>query len=361
MRSSQLLCVGSGLTPRYRLNTLQALALPSGAYLQFRYLAELVSEQLKTRLEAGALDGISATLGHVDTTPEGRLPGGRCPIIPYRRATLVGSRKVGTVYILQFNLGKFEFSSSLDEFQQGLPSDVPHWTDEGKLAGLWCQELPQQSSSISQTDSLEVWQSIVKQLKSRRAFAEESYFCTIEGLFERNTKMKMAPVKGEYVLGADKEFELRIFHYDPDSDAHSGYKQTRWLRLTVAQPWIQLRTTPLIAIDSPYDLKSIQIGTGSTVLHQYSSLVLKDEATIESAGKDPKDDTLALFLPVKITGSVWRNAALALVLGFMLTMQQLVSLLSKPETHPAPIIVLLTVLLGMLTGVVAVFGLRRSV
>jgi hypothetical protein len=46
-----LLCVGSGLTPRYRLNTLQALALPLGARIQFRYLSSLIPDGLQKKLE----------------------------------------------------------------------------------------------------------------------------------------------------------------------------------------------------------------------------------------------------------------------------------------------------------------------
>ena len=201
-------------------------------------------------------------------------------MIPYRQATLVRSAKIGTVYILHFNLGKFALSSNLDEFQLGLPGDSPHWTGESKLSGFWCQGLQEPLASVDETDSLEHWQTIAKQLKARKAFAGESYFCTIDGLSQSNSETKIAPVKGQYVLGADKDFELRIFHYDPDTDAHSGYKATRWLRLAAVEPGVQLRSTPLLAIDSPYDLKSVQIRTGSTLANQYSSFSV--ERRIES-------------------------------------------------------------------------------
>jgi hypothetical protein len=215
---------------------------------------------------------------------------------------------------------------------------------------------------VDETDSLEHWQTIAKQLKARKAFAGESYFCTIDGLFQSNSETKIAPVKGQYVLGADKDFELRIFHYDPDADAHSGYKATRWLRLAAVEPGVQLRSTPLLAIDPPYDLKSVQIRTGSTLANQYSSLVLNDESRVDDPQKSaPHENTLQVFLPVKITGSVWRNAGLVLGLGILLTVQQLVSLYSKPDANPGGMIVVLTILLGMLTALVAVFGLRKSV
>jgi hypothetical protein len=197
-------------------------------------------------------------------------------------------------------------------------------------------------------------------------------------LFQSNSGSKIAPAGGQYVLSAGKDFELRVFHYDPDADAHTGYKATRWLRLSSVDPGLQLRSNPLLAIDSPYDLKSIQIRTGSTLANQYSSLELTDVPKSDrndSSKSEPNcatkavvaresaqnEDALHLFLPVKITGSVWRNVGLASVLGVLLTMQQLVSLFSKPDANPSAVIILLTILLGIVTAVVAVFGLRRSV
>src|ERR1700688_4160512 len=95
MSKNTLLCVGSGLAPRYRANTLQALALPMGSHLQFRNLEELVPDGLREPLAKKGLTGTAVVLGYVDCTETGRQPNGRCFIVPYRQAKVLDSERRG--------------------------------------------------------------------------------------------------------------------------------------------------------------------------------------------------------------------------------------------------------------------------
>jgi hypothetical protein len=356
-----LLCVGSGLTPRYKLNTLQALAMPLGARIQFRYIARLIPDGLKKKLDGNAFKGATVLLGYVDCTAAARRPDNRCDILPYRYAELVSSRKVGSVYILQLEVGDFAISSDLEAFQRNLTGDVPEWGVDNKLKGAWCNELPTDFKEVRPTTSLADWEVIVKQIRQREDFSKVAYFCTIEGLFERTTGKRLVLSNGEYVLRSNKDYELRIFHFDPDSDAHTGYKQTRWLRLSVIGPWLRFPTNPLLAIDSPYDVKSIHLISGSTARQQYSSLVLKDEATTAANNTINSEQSLEMYLPVRIKGTVWQTSLYGLVVGTLLASQQLLVLFSQPVITNPIRITIATMVLGLGTGFVVAFGLSKPV
>lgn len=361
MTVPNLLCVGSGLAPRYRLNTLLALAMPDGARIQFRYASSLIPDALQKKLEGKSLNGASVLVGYVDCTNAGRRSDNRCAILPYRFAELVVSRKVGSVFILQLQMGDFAIASDLESFQQSLTGDVPAWGTDEKLRGAWCYELPADFNAVRRTDSLEDWQGIVKQIRQREDFSQVAYFCTIEGIFKRKTDERVFPENGEYVLGSNQDYELRIFHYDPDSDAHTGYKQTRWLRLRVVAPWLHLQTSPLLAIDSPYDLKTVHLISGSTVRQQYSSIVLKDEG-IDAENNPVRDEqSLELHLPVRIKGAIWKTTLYGLILGALLAAQQILILFAQPSVR-APIPLTVTaVVLGLGTGLFVAHGLRKPV
>jgi hypothetical protein len=98
--ASTLLCVGSGMAPRYVMNTLEGLALPSGADIQLRYLEKLFPSGLRDKLEARQLNGSDILLGYVNCTESGNRSGGRCPIVPYRQAELLDSERLGSVCLV---------------------------------------------------------------------------------------------------------------------------------------------------------------------------------------------------------------------------------------------------------------------
>src|SRR5438132_3236772 len=111
-----LICVGSCLARRYKMNTLQALALPRGVRIQFRYEEPLVAEGLHASLPENSLLGAAALLGYVDCNPDERKPGKSCFVVPYREAKVVYSCRRGLVYILLFEFGPLRQSRDLERF-----------------------------------------------------------------------------------------------------------------------------------------------------------------------------------------------------------------------------------------------------
>jgi hypothetical protein len=365
-----LLCVGSGLSRRYTLNTLQALALPSGAILQFRYVEGIISEGLRKPLAARELNGATVLLGYVDCTASGRLPNGRCPIVPYREARLRDSAQRGSVFVLQFELGPLRSTDDLDSFQRTLPENSPRWQQDSnsnlamdaggkpKRVGFWCQEIAPALPGTSVRDTFTAWQAIVTQLGQREDFARQPYFYMVEGLFRRKKGVRDGEridlVDGEYHLAPRSEYELRVFHYDPMSDAHGGVAITQTLQLDAPSPLFSMRSSPVMVIDSPYDLKSVHFGTGEATRLTYGSLCLQPQAS------KPEDQMVPeLFFPVTVRGDALRLIGNGFVLGLLLTLTQMIAVFSKGTFDGWKLVALLIVVLGFGTGFFVSLGMRK--
>jgi hypothetical protein len=364
-----LLCVGSGLSRRYAMNTLQALALPSGAILQFRYVEKIISEGLRKPLAARELNGATVILGHVDCTASGRLPNGHCPVVPYREARLRDSAQRGSVFVLRFELGSLRSTDDLEGFQRTLPENSPRWLkdSEGKFVteggkpkrvGHWCQEISSALPGTTVQDSFQGWQAIITQLSQCEDFAHQPYFHMVEGLFRRKKGVadgeRVHLVDGEYHLDARSEYELRVFHFDPTSDAHSGIGTTQTLQLDAPSPLFSMRSSPILVIDSPYDLKSIHFGTGETNRLTYGSLCLQPQA-----GKPEDQMVPELFFPATVRGDSARLVRNSLVLGLLLSATQLIAVFSKGTFDGWRLVALLIVALGFGTGFFVSFGMRK--
>ncbi len=368
MTNATLLCVGSGLAPRYKANTLQALALPKGSRLQFRYLEQLIPDGLREPLAKNELLGAAVILGYVDCTPAGRQLNDRCFIIPYRRAKLLNSERRGSIFILTFELGEFSFASNLQAFQESLSNTSPHWNldkngqpvlnEKGKptFRGAWCQQLADGQHSIATSD-FGHWQTITKQLRAREDFSKQSYFFLIEGLFhmkEGAESVLVSPVQGEYRLSPNRDYEFRLIHYDPDSDEHTGEKPTESLKFDASTPLLTLKSTPLLIIDSPYDLKSVHFSTGDGTRTEYGSLSLHFEKPL--AGSDV---VLDMSFPLSVKGNKQKLLWNGIFLGVLLTATQLVSIFSKGGVDHWKIVSFVAVILGFLTGFFVSFGMRK--
>lgn len=369
MSNATLLCVGSGLAPRYRANTLQALALPSGSHLQFRYSDQLIPEGLREPLAKKEFADAEVILGYVDCTETGRQPDDRCFVIPYRRAKLLNSERRGSIFILTFELSEFSLASNLEAFQETLSNNSPHWKldSDGKpvmnsrgkptFEGDWCQKLSDGQHTVATSD-LGQWQMTVKQLRRRADYAKQSYFFLIEGLFCRKEGVKggvlVRPDQGEYRLHPGHDYEFRMFHYDPDADEHSGEKHSELLRFDVSAPLLTLRSNPLLIIDSPYDLKSVHFSTGEPNRREYGSLFLHSDQPADEA-----DLVLDVYFPVSVKGDMRKVVRNGFILGALLTATQLVSIFSKGSVDNWRVVCSLAAVLGFLTGFFVSFGMRK--
>ena len=352
----KLVCLSSGATAQYRLDILRVMALPEGAEIQFRYDIELVDAAVRAGLGQDKLHGSSVLLAYLDLSESSDVPGVRLAH-PCRIGKLIDSEKLGQFVILRFRLGEFSACADIGSFRAQLASKSPQAKD-GDLRGFWVFQDDFDKFCKRSTD-MTVWQTIMSNLGQSSDFASEDFFFRVMGLYRRGVKNAIKPWDGEYKLNSSSEYEWRVFHFHPQSDDHKLKSSSTVIEVASASEDIKPVTTPTLAINSSYDLKSFHFRTNPMTVTTYSAFTVKFEDTGQVEGdatalsKFPE-----LYLPVKIVTSWIRSIASVVFLTVLLFGQQYISASSKGDVHLETAAALLT--LAFLTALLVVYGLKKA-
>jgi hypothetical protein len=111
-----------------------------------------------------------------------------------------------------------------------------------------------------------------------------------------------------------------------------------------------------VLLDSRYDLKRIRFRTMSPVSPEPGVLAVRRQLPNQTVWEWEFD------LPVQVRGTFWRKLGLGLLIGIFLAVSPIVSAYSNPNLSAVSraIISLVSTITGMLAGIAAAFGLRRS-
>ena len=217
------LCLSSGTTPRYREDVLRALAMPSGTDLQFRYRTKWLSPQTKAGL--GEVRNDRAIIAYIDQSDVQKTP----LIIPCRFARIVGAISHGTTVSVTLRVEGFALSSDLARTNASLrtlATGVPDWNN-GRAAGYWWTDIANPPDAVEESYKLSAWESIVEQLYGHE-FAHDDVFYTVVGICDADGGLQesddpktmphfVAADDGRLVLNAEKDYEIRAYHYHPKS------------------------------------------------------------------------------------------------------------------------------------------------
>jgi len=350
-----LICLSSGMEPRYRLDILRLLALPIGTYIQFRYSEDLIPDHLLAPLAANQLVSTAVLLAHVDCTPEARRSDQKCPITPCRHGRLIRSTRIGHYFILRFCLAEFAPCSDGHKFDNQISSQRPTWNKTNdKIEGRWCFEGPVDHQSCPRVNTTDAWQNIIIELARRKDFSAESFFFTVMGIYPRGGEEVLAPECGEFNFHADKNYEARIFHFHPPGDMRTMPTNSALIKVEVSSPQLVSITAPTLPIDSPYDLKSFHFQASDSAKLQFAALVIRIDNRVD--GK-PVETQPELYLPAKVKPATFRLLASALVIGVLLWLQQWLAAAAKGPISVKDIVFLL--ILALATGFIVVFGLKK--
>lgn len=355
MGPKPLICLSSGIEPRYRLDVLRLLALPIGTNIQFRYAEDLIPNHLLESLATNKLASTTVLLAHVDCTPEARHSDLKCPITPCRYARLNRSARIGHFFILSFILAEFAPCSDLYEFDKQISSQRPTWNKaEDKIDGKWCFDWPEDHQTCPRVNSTEAWQHIITVLSQKRDFSTESFFFTVTGIYPRGSEELLVPESGEFNFRADRNYEARIFHFHPLGDMRTMPTNSALIKVEVSSPQLVSITAPNLPIDSPYDLKSFHFQASDSTKVQFAALVIRIDGRTD--GK-PIETQPELYLPAKVKPASFRLFASALVIGILLWLQQWLSATAKGPIGVQSTTILLA--LALATAFIVVFGLKK--
>jgi hypothetical protein len=351
----KLVCLSSGFTAQYRLDILRVMAMPEGAEIQFRYDINLIDAPIRSGLGNDELHKSPVLLAYLDLTQPLETPGVRL-IHPCRHAVLIGSEQLGQFVVLRFRLGPFSQCTDVAAFRKQLAPKSPEAKD-GKLQGFWVFENNFEKACLK-SNEMTVWQAIMKELGSSSDFGSEDFFFRVMGLHRRGKDDAIAPSKGEYKLKASTEYEWKIFHFHPDSDSHKPTNVSTVIQVASASEDIKPVTSPLLAIDSSYDLKSFHFRTNAQTVTTYAAFTVKFDDTVHVEGASAVPSTHPeLFLPVKIVPSWVRPILSVLALTALLFGQQYIAATSKGGIPHHISFVLLG--LAFLTAILAVYALKK--
>lgn len=345
------ICLSSGASPRYRQDVVRAMAMPKGSGLQFRYDSKWIAPVIRDRISTGTVKDTPSLIVYIDQHDNTKIP----ELVPCRFAKLVDAVSHGTTVSLVLALEEFAYAENLTAFNNEMRAasagTLPAWQPDGKITGAYWLEIGQEPRTAVKSLKLSEWEKIVAQVAGHPDFANESYFYTMEAIIAIGLGTTVSPQDGVYELAPGREYEFRIYHFHPTTVAPG----TR-LRLDTSSQWLAFTTNPVLIVDSRYDLKRVRLKTGKPSTRETAVLAILRNGVNGNAN-------LEFDLPLQIRGTFWNTLGYGILLGTLLAGPQIVAALSNPNlpAHNVAVISIVSGILGLGAGVLAAFGLKKSV
>ncbi len=350
-----LLCLSSGATPRYRQDILRALSKPEGMELRFRYELDLVEEELKQGI--ACLVGEEVCIAYLDRSKSNKMP----KVVPVRSGIVTNVAVLGDFCVLDFQLGMHSAANDIDKLNDELRFAVPtlpKWDSDANLIGQFCHRLANVPPSLMKTNTIEGWQRICKELATHGDFGTEPFFYRVEGIFNLDTKALIPINSGAFHIPSDAFLELRLLHYAPSLDVNkTGSSDTSWLSAQTKEDDLAIISNPSLAIDSGYDLKAIRM-RAATVMRDSESVITLTRKPPAVAGV-ASDSIWDFDLPVRVTRNLKRLLWQGMLVGLLVASQGLVAIWNNEHIADKLVPMVLVVFLGLATGYVATFNLRK--
>jgi len=348
------ICLSSGASPRYRQDILRALALPRGARLQFRYQFRWIAQGIRDQLSKGTLKKAAALIAYIDQHDNTKVP----ELVPCRFATITDAEEHGTTASFVLTVDDFAYSDNLSAFNTELQSlsggTLPRWQPDGKIAGTYWLESSAAPVTVIRSANLADWERIVNQIAGYEEFASEKFFYTLQGVRRLGSSKDLIPYSGVFALDPGRHYECRIYHFQPRAAAEgTGLKL-----MSSDESLARFTTNTFLSIDSRYDLKRARLRTGRPA---------RGEETVISVHRVESDQgSFGIWdfdLPLRVSGTFWQTLVYGIVLGALLASPEVVGALSNPSlsSENQTVIVIVASVAGLFAGVLAAFGLRRSV
>ena len=342
------ICLSSGSRPQYPDDVFRALALPGGAAIQFRYDKRYLTQATCTAVEKNDAAGQEALIVYVDQAAQDMPPG----FVPCRYAKIKSVAEHGTTVSIELVVDDYAYADNLASFTQwlgqNLPNDLPKPHD-GKIEGKYFLKASHPPASPVRTRQLKDWEQIVVQLAGRSDFTDESCFFTV-----RDIAVKGKPIAssdGMFKLDGGTTYEMRIYHYHPEK-----FAKHLQLQMSVADGCgISMLTNPTIRIDSRYDQKFVRFKTDRTPTQCNGFLTM-------SWVKEDGELHWLFDVPLTVKGAFWRSIFFAIALALFLAGPQIFTVWNNASltTQHAIYATVISAVCGLLAGLFAVFGLKKS-
>jgi hypothetical protein len=342
------LLLSSAARPRYREDILRCVAAPVGGTIQFRYQKRWIAcDSMKS---LNGKDGLVCFMGEAEN--------GHQPLTPVRYVTIEHVSLHGTTVSLILKMRDFAFAQT-EGFSNQVAScaGVHHPRKEnGKLDGRWLFSVEGANlSGIEHSKSLATWEKLVQELASKPEFANEGFYWTVVGvepIAQLNTDYSDS-VTWPTALCRNSSNSLLIYHYSPSPE--TSLQEAPVLTFSCGGSIHNISSTA-VRIDSRYDLKRWRFKAQSTGYGPEPGWI----GITAPAG-------WGLELPLGTKRAIFAPAGLGVLIGLLLGLggagaaMRDVSSIDDPKLVPAIIVAGFSLAGGVLAGLAAVFGIRKSV
>lgn len=344
------LLLSSAAQPRYREDILRCLAAPVGSTIQFRYRKEWIAVDSQNSYNALARsEGLVCFIGDAET--------GEQPLTPIRRVTIEHVLEHGTTVSLLLKLEDF-VSAKTNTFTAQVASQSKAYhprKENGKLKGKWL--FPVNGSSLKEIEhntSLATWEKVVQELASKPEFANEHFFWTVVGIepIARLGNDYTESLPWPSTLARNSFNSLLVYHYAPS--AQPPLENLPNLTFLCGGS-VQSISPMTVRIDSRYDLKRWRFNAQSSGYRSEPGWI---GITAPSGW--------GIELPLATRRSLLAPAALGVLIGLLLGVGGAaaafrdISSFQDPKFIPSVLVAALSLLGGVLAGLAAVFGIRKS-
>lgn len=324
-------CCSSGAFARYRRDILRAIALPTGARLQFRYDFKYVDPGVKAKVEAEKwkllkAEELTCILCYCDQSDPDRL----IELVPCRYATIVDVEEMGTSFVITFELTEFAFADDSRTFQTQVTSassrKLPHWrgadepqtsTQGDKLpSGFHWFEINQPLDVARKTIDLVDWQGIVLQLYSHDDYKHEAAFYTVLGVRATGANSWAKAKNGIFQLEPGREHELMIYQYHPSPPAVRPTLQVT----TSSSLFLSFITGQRLILDSPHDSYRVRFQVHGSVHDEVAvlSLLRRESGPRPAEAASITEPVWDFDLSLRIKHVFWPSVAKGCIAGVLL-------------------------------------------
>lgn len=245
-------------------------------------------------------------------------------------------------------------------------ADFPRWEGQA-LVGTFCNKVHKSLPYVQAGDGVDKWQELVTTLRRHRDYDDVPFFYYVTGVYSSNQNEPVIPIGGCWGLKANETYEIRLIQSIPGSDEKGSIRlgDVDWLVAQAEDENVSFLSTNRLAIDSPYDEKIVRLRTvtSSSTKHSLVAFQRINSRRHEDNGTEeaPKaEDAVWQFeIPLVISPRRWTLIWQGLLVGALLAAQALVPIWSNNQLTDKGLLSIIAVVIGLLTGVVASFGLRK--
>jgi hypothetical protein len=247
-----------------------------------------------------------------------------------------------------------------------MEADFPRW--EGKaLVGAFCNSINKALAYVQAGSGVDRWQELVTTLRRHKDFDDIPFFYYVTGAYSPNRSEPLIPKQGCWGLKANETYEIRLIQSIPGSDEKVSIKlgDVDWLVAQAEDENVSFLSTNRLAIDSPYDEKIVRLRTVTSSLTKHSLVAFhrvspqRGKENRAEGASTLQDAVWQFEMPLVISPRRWTLIWQGLLVGALLAAQALVPIWSNSQLTNKGLLSIIAVVIGLLTGAVASFGLRK--